>query len=88
MRSWAGFCAVGAAALFACLLAQLGELVPELGELLVLRGAEVAHTLFPVGSLTFGVRPGCVAFDDRCRLRELITDLEARSLQAFNDAEN
>ena len=27
-------------------------------------------------------------FDNARRLRELITDLEARSLQAFNDAEN
>ena len=64
---WTCFGAVGTAALIARFLAQLGELVTELGELLVLRGAEVAHTLLAVGSLTFGVHPCRVAFDEHAR---------------------
>ena len=56
-------CAIGAAALFAHFLPQLAEFVTALRELLVLRGAKVAHALLAMGSLTLGIRPCCIAFD-------------------------
>ena len=59
---WTCFCAVGTAAPIARFLAQLGQLVTELGELLVLRGAEIAHTLLAKGDLPLDVHPGRVAF--------------------------
>lgn len=59
---WACFGAVGAAALFACFLAQLYELVPELGKLLTLRGEKIAHTLLSVSPFTLIVRTSCLDF--------------------------
>ena len=70
MRSCGGWVAegtIGAAALFTHFLPQLGSLVPEMGELLVAYGAEIADALVGVSSLTPGVRPCCVAFNDRGR---------------------
>ena len=64
LHGQACFCAICAAALITHFLAQLGALVTKLGELLVLRGAEIIHSLLAVSSLTLDLRPGCVAFND------------------------
>ena len=83
LGGWACFCLVRAATLFACFLAQLAELGAQLGELLVLRGAEITHALIAVCSLPLDVRPGRITF----RLRASSALIYLAAMCSSNDSD-